>query len=97
MTSEHKEALRHAALRFLAVRQRASFSIGQAYVIMKSIRAVHFPFTEDDLADAFTFLVGMKLVSTFRDGLGITAYFQATSEGVLSRERHDQEIGLEED
>lgn len=89
LNAEQKEELRHAVLRALAVRAPAALRGRQ--IVAAAKKELPFLFEEPDVAAACGLLAGLApaLVDMVRDDLGTTAYWRATSAGVLKAEREE--------
>lgn len=82
------EQLRHAAREVLAARPGASLDLRGIRRRIDKDKLVDFKFEDADLRAALSFLLGLEHISTTRDSLGATEYFQATTAGILAFERN---------
>ena len=85
MNAEQKENLRHAVLEFLVLRHPSAFP--PRALRRRLAEELDFLITEEDIAIACEFLIGMGHARLLPDALGSTNYFSATSSGVLAFER----------
>jgi len=83
------EELRHAVLRYLAMRFPLAFGADAIALHLRHRQEVDFTFTDADAGQACAMLAGLSpaLTRADHDRLGSTLYYQATSEGVLAWER----------
>ena len=78
-----KEDARRAVLRYLAIREGLSFSLGAIVAGLRHEGA----FDEDEVKAALHFREGLGHVRKDPDAVGSTPYWQATAPGVLAHER----------
>lgn len=85
MTPEQKENLRHAVLEVVALRHPAALP---TRAIRRHVAVeVGFTVSEEDVAGAAEFHVGLGNFKVEPDPLGSTKYYTATPAGVLASER----------
>lgn len=89
LSPRQMEELRHAILRYLAMRFPLAFGTDAIALHLRSRQEVDFEFAPAHAAQACAMLAGLSpaLVRGEPDRLGSTMYYQATSEGVLAWER----------
>ena len=86
IAQERRESCRNAVLAFLAERQALAH---HPQTIRRRLNEGHLnDFTIEEVTAALAFLEGKQRVKTVLEEMGATAYYQATSEGVLAYERH---------
>jgi hypothetical protein len=87
LTQPQREELRFAIREQLAAAQTVALTAEMIFRRVGRTRMVDFEFSQRDVEEALTFLVGLAQATETPAPLGATKYYQATSAGVLAHER----------
>lgn len=88
MNNEQKQILREAAITILADNPARAFTIAELARRIRSRQMADGQWDEPNLREALALLEGLGLVNQSHNPLGYDLAFQATSQGVLFRERN---------
>jgi alkylation response protein AidB-like acyl-CoA dehydrogenase len=91
LTPSEKEALRHAALEYLAERARFFFDAPAITRALQRRSYVDFQIDTDCVREALGFLLETNLVKCKVDDLGSTKVYAASAQGILAEERRKSE------
>jgi hypothetical protein len=87
LTPEEREELRMVVLGYLAPRNPGAFTPAQIAPILRRRRAVDFPFTDQDVLCALSFISDKKWAVCMASDFGLSQAFRATADGILEAER----------
>ena len=87
LTPAEREELRMVLLAYLAQRNTAAFTAAQVAPVLRRRRSVDFPFVDQDIESAMTFLDGQKWTEVIESRFGASVPRKVTSAGVLEAER----------
>jgi hypothetical protein len=87
LTALEREELRMVVLGYLAPRNPGAFTAAQIAPILRRRRAVDFPFADQDVLGALSFLSDKKWAVSVSSDFGISESFRVTADGILEAER----------
>lgn len=88
LAQPQREELRFAVRQQLVAASTVALTAAMLQSRVQRARLIDFDFTERDVTDAVTLLVGLGHAKEEPAELGATKYYQATAAGVLAHERN---------
>jgi len=87
LTALEREELRMVVLGYLAPRNPGAFTAAQIAPILRRRRAVDFPFADQDVLGALSFLSDKRWAVSVSSDFGVSESFRVTADGILEAER----------